>query len=223
MIDTTPSTLATSRERFGWVLIPLALIAYGCAFFFALGAIVGGSLAVTSIGSTDPVTVSLHGQTELHQGPGTHAYSGGPYIADDTVVTATSATTEVSGVDAASRLALRLGPALWEATVAVVATALGVAISRIGGREPRPAARPVTVAAAALAVGSTVAQAVTAYGTTRLGHVAWIGLDGIDGFTAIPNTVFDLTPLAVAGALLAVVVVLRRNERLTEALAASAG
>lgn len=174
-------------------------------------------MTITAATSDAPIAVDLRSTATLSPAPGTHFYSGGPYIADGSTVTITGTTAEVSGTDASTRLAVRLGSTLWTATIALVATAIGLMLARLRtGRGS--AARPAAVAASALAIGSSLAQGVAAWGNMRLGHVAWTGPDGVSGFTAIGATVFDLTPLAIAAALLAAVVVIRRSEAATRRL-----
>jgi hypothetical protein len=191
-METTSSPQTVPRERLSWVLLPLALVAYGCGLLFLLGLLPAVMSTVSAATSVQPMSVDLHGQTELGKASGAHSYSGGPYIADDAIVTVTGATALVSGMDAPTRVAVRLGPALWTATIVVVAAALGSMFARLRAREPRrSAARPSAVAAAALAVGSSAAQGVTAWANMRLGHVAWMGPAGVDGFSAIGPTVFD--------------------------------
>jgi hypothetical protein len=213
MIDSPTTTQLAPRERFAWVLMPLALVAYGVALLSLLSALISAGAAIGAVSSDAPVPVTLHTETHLTAKPGTHSYSGGPYVPDGAQVLATSVITQVSGTDAPTRVALQLGLTLWSATAVLVASAIGLTLTRLRGHDAQQSAsRPALVATIGLAVGSTVAQIVSAWANMRLGHVAWIGEHGLTAFTAIDDPAFDLTPLGAAAALLVVVLLVRRGE-----------
>lgn len=215
-MTTTPPEVRP-RERFSGLLLPLALAAYGAALLALLGGFAGVLGAIAAASSDAPVRAALAVRTDLPAAPGTHEYSGGPYVADGAQVVVTGVDADVSGLDAVTRVALQLGPALSALTGALVLAAVGLGLARIRRRDAaRPASRPLLVAAAALAIGTVVAQAITLGGRARLGHVSWIGPGGLDGFTGTVGATFDLTPLVGALGLLVVVLVLRRSEPLRE-------
>ncbi|WP_133766739.1 hypothetical protein [Amnibacterium kyonggiense] len=202
------------REPLAWVLLPLALLAYAGAVIFAVVFVTGVAVTVSAATSTAPIPVPLYASAPLHPTAGTHAYSGGPYIADGTTVTATEFTAGVSGLDLATRIALTIGGTVWSATVAVVAAMVGAALLRLRRRNPdRRASRVLLSAAVTLTIGRVVAQVITAWSDIRLGHVAWIGQDGIRDFTGISPDMIDLTPFGIAALMLAIVVVMRRSEQ----------
>lgn len=206
-------TPLSMHEPSGWVLLPLALLAYGCALLFLVLALLGVLSTIDAATSDATIPIALHAQATLAATPGWHSYSGGAFIADGSAVTATTVSTDVSGADTLTRVAIRLGPTLWSVTIVMVGSALGLTFARLRARDPgRLASRSVLVGAIGLAVGSSIAQLVAAWADMRLGHVAWIGEHGATGFTAIGKDVFDFTPLAVAAVLLGAVVVVRRSE-----------
>lgn len=202
-----------SRERFEWTLFPLALIAYATGALALLALMAQAFTLPAAFGSTGAVLLDLHSTFELPATAGTHHYFGGAFIADGVTVTGTGARADISGINALSRVLLPLGPLLWSATICTTATAIGLTLARLRDHNtPRPASKPLQVAAIALGIGSTAAQIVSAVALTQIGRVAWDGRGGIDGFTATPDTLFDATPIAIAVALLAVVLVIRRSE-----------
>lgn len=214
MTNSSDAATVTRRgERFGWTLLPLSLIAYIAGGLLLLGAIAQAWFLLDSIGDTGPVTLPLYQSVELPGAAGTHHYFGSAYVADGATVVTRQLEGSVSGLDAGTRVLVKVGPLLWAATLCITATAIALTLARLRARETaRPASRPLLVAAVALAVGSTVAQVVVAAAGIRVGAIRWDGPAGIDGFRALPDTVFDFTPLGIAVALLAVVLVIRRSE-----------
>lgn len=216
MVVASPSAQTQSREPLRWVLLPLALLANAGAVIFAVVFVTGVVVTVSAATSTAPIPVPLSASVPLHPTAGTHFYSGGPYIADGTTVTATNFTAGVSGLDLATRIVLTLGGTIWSATVAVVAAMVGATLLRLRRRNPdRRASGVLLSAAVALTIGTVVAQVLVAWADIRLGHVAWIGQNGIRDFTAISADMIDLTPLGIAALMLAIVVVIRRSEQVS--------
>ncbi|HEY8319350.1 MAG TPA: hypothetical protein VIG76_11005 [Amnibacterium sp.] len=209
--------IARSRavpERFAWSLVVLLVGAslYGLVAVITLVVQVIQLIEWAQPGARIPFTEAT--SYVLPTNGMRNDYGGAPFVRDGTPVTATQVSTTLDAVPAAERILLGLTPVLWTITALIVTALLAIAISRLlgGAGFGTGTSRPVILAAAALAIGSSVAQilqGVVALGmsgfTWAAPHSASSNLFRTDGFT------FEFTPLFAAAGLVAIALVLRRG------------
>ena len=203
-------------ERFRWALRLLLAV----AALYVLGSAVGLILQVQQMvqwvqpGARVPATFDTG--FELLTNGGQNHYSGGPFVQDRTSVTVTQVSTTLNGVPLVNRVLLGAAPILWTLTAVAVALLLGLVIRRLlsGSSFGRDASRPVVLAAAVLAIGSTVAQITEVATPIAFGAFSWAAPNGYPISISRGGEVgFQFSPLLAACGLLVVALVLRRGAR----------
>lgn len=211
------TTVVPSRvvpERYRWAILVLLgfAVLYGLVAVVTLVGQVGHLVAWMQPDARVPLEFGTSYALPLDRG--THEYSGSAFVRDGTAIIATRVSTTLDGIPLGNRIALGAAPLLWTSTALVVTLLLALVLRRLfaGAAFGRDAARPVVLAALALAVGSTLAQVVEGASAIAFGAIAWPAPEGADpllsrtdGFT------FSFVPLLVACGLLVVALVLRRG------------
>lgn len=201
-------------ERFRWALrvLLVAAVVWAVVGFGTLIAQLFQLVEWLQPGARVPVTMTT--SFSLPTRVGQNSYGGGPFVQDGTAVTATQVSTVLNDVPLLNRVWMGGAPILWSLTAVIVAVLLGLAIRRLaaGTSFGRDASRPVVIAAAVLAVGSTVAQIVQGAELLGFGAFAWaapssmgLSIDRAGGWT------FEFAALLAACGLLVIALVLRRG------------
>lgn len=214
MTDTRSSSSPAVPERYGWAL--RLLLAFGLLF----GLLISIQLVIQLVhlfswlqpGARIPITTRT--AYALPTAPGSTSYSGVPFVQDGTRVIATEVTTTLNGVPLGNRIALAVAPLLWTTTGLLVTLLLGQVVWHLarGASFGVRLSRPVVIAAAALAIGPSVAQVTQGASYLAFGRFAWPAPRGEDAsLLRAGGVTFDFAPLLLACGLLAVALILRRG------------
>lgn len=212
----SPPTANDARvaARFDWTITAVWVIAGITAAGYFIGPVFN---LINLIGWLQPhasVPVDLSGGYALPKPTGQNHYTGSPYIADGQSVTATQTHAEVTGLNTFTVVMLALTPAAWSLTVAFTAMCVARAAGSLrAGRQPGAlVVRMLHRAAAALGIGSTLAQLLQAAANLGLGHIAWNSpaLGDAGSFNAGATT-FSFLPLIATIGILATATTLNRT------------
>lgn len=210
------STVTAGRratERFGWTITAVRVLAALTAAAYFIGPIFNVVNLVAWLQPHAAVPVELSNAYPLPAPTDQNSYSGTPYIADGHGATVTQTQASVTGLSTLTIVMLALTPMVWNITAALIA----LFVTRAAGslRSPQPpgpsAVRMLHFAAAALGIGSTLAQLVQAVSNLGLGHVAWNSpVLGDAGSFSAGATTFSFLPLIATIGILAAATALNR-------------
>ena len=201
-------------ERFRWALRLLLSV----AVLWILISLAGLVLQVTQLvdwvqpGARVPVTFDT--SFDLKTNGGQNSYGGGPFVQDGQSVTVAQVATTLNGVPLVNRILLGAAPIAWTITGVGFALLLGLAIRRLltGTSFGRGLSRPVVIAAAVLAIGSSVAQILELATPIAFGAFAWAAPSGYPiSISRAGAYGFQFGPLLAACGLLVVALLLRRG------------
>lgn len=213
-VTTVEAPAEQRRASLEWTVRAAWLLALLVAAVQLIGVLVSAGTAIGTL-TASPLTVSIQTAEPLH--PIGQNFYDGPFIADNSPITATRVTADATNIAMPTRVGLAFGPLVWALTGAGIAAALTVAFGHLiqSRTNPRKAARAIVVTAAVTAVGTSAAQILDELGRTGLQGVMWHGSTGMVRLGAGALFTFQFGWLAVVIGTIALATVIARQDRTT--------